>query len=79
MKSPTKILSAALGLTPTMSKPSRAVQLKHHAVKMAPPGSHAALLRRLYSQGKDTTHADASGSGPNTPGALRNADRLNTK
>lgn len=46
---PTKILSAKLGLTPTVSKPTKAVQLKHRAVPLPMPGSHAALLRRLFA------------------------------
>jgi hypothetical protein len=44
----TKLLSAKLGLTPTVSKPTNAIRLKHRAVPMPAPGSHAALLRKLY-------------------------------
>lgn len=44
----TKFLSAKLGLTPTISRPSKAIVLKHRAVPLPMPGSHAALLRKLY-------------------------------
>lgn len=51
----TKILSAKLG-KPTISKPTQAIHLSK-AAPLPMPGSHAALLRRLF--GGRTHHAHA--------------------
>jgi hypothetical protein len=44
----TKTLSAILGVTPKVSKPTNAIRLP--AVDVSKPGSHAALLKRLYAK-----------------------------
>jgi hypothetical protein len=52
----TKILSAKLGGTPpTIGKATRGIHL-HKAAPLSAPGSHAALVRRLF--GKKDHHAD---------------------
>ena len=43
------VLSTKLGLTPKVGKPSKAVQLLHRGSRLAKPGSHMALLRRLFT------------------------------
>lgn len=43
----TKILSQRLGLRPTLPTPTKAVQMKR-TVPLSLPGSHAALLQKLY-------------------------------
>jgi hypothetical protein len=53
-----KVLSAKLGLAPTLNEPSRGAALKHRNM-VANPGSHAALLRRLAG-GKDKSDANAN-------------------
>ena len=56
----TDILSAKLaGMSPTLSKPSRLIQLPK-AAPLPMPGSHAGLLRRLFGgkgKGKKDPHA----------------------
>lgn len=44
-----KILSAKLGVTPKISKPTRAIHLRK-AAPLPMPGSHAALRRRLFGE-----------------------------
>jgi hypothetical protein len=51
----TDALNAKLGLTVKLAKPSRAIQIRK-AAPLPKPGSHAALIRRLFR--KKDHHAD---------------------
>lgn len=50
----TSVLSEKLGLKPKVGKPSKAIQLRKRggAASLPKPGSHAALVQRLFSTGK---------------------------
>jgi len=54
MTQSTTILSEKLGLTPKVGKPSKAVQFRKRggAASLPKPGSHGALLQRLFAKGK---------------------------